>query len=230
LSATTAERIWAYLSDAIPGSDAQLQLLAAYASLACTGEQADRVEALLNDALHLEGLPIDTELTWDLVTTLAACGRADDTTIDTYLGKDDTAAGQRRAAGARAAIGTLDAKWRAWNAIAHPQGAPMTNALMYEAARGLSRANDPALMAPLVDDYFASLRSFFEGNSLFVALRATQYSFPTYLAGRVLDLPERIDAWLTANRDAPAVLIKVVTEGGDHVRRALAAQARSAEA
>ena len=98
-------------------------------------------------------------MAWDLLTTLAAAGRADDALIDEYLGKDATAAGERRAAGARAAIATLDAKRRAWELLAHPEGEPLANALAYEMAMGFARANDAAFMAPLAQTFFDEVRA-----------------------------------------------------------------------
>ena len=225
LAATAADRVWALLQDAPAGSDLQLALLRGFAGLAGTDDHADRIEELLDGSLSLDGLPIDSELTWDLVTALAVCGRADDAAIDARLAADPGAAGDRRAAGARASIADLDAKRRAWAAIAHPEGDLPANAEAYEIAMGIGRAPDPALVAPLIDEMLASLRSMFESMDAFMAMRTAGYVFPSYLAGRVPNLESRLETWLAENADAPPVLVKIVTEGLDDVRRALRAQA-----
>ena len=225
LGADAAEAVWAALEGAAAGSDAQLQLLKGYAWLARTPGQADRIEALLGDVLHLDGLPIDTELAWDLLTALAQCGRTDDATIAEYLSKDATAAGERRAAGVRAAIGNLEAKRRAWDLLAHPEGEPLANAFAYEVALGFAKATDAAFMAPLGETFFAEVRHLFDSVDVYVGLRVVQYSYPSFLVGRGVDIVGLGAAWLEANRDAHPVLVKLMTEGLDHAQRAAAAQA-----
>ncbi|MGC4174223.1 aminopeptidase N [Demequina sp.] len=222
--ADAAEALWAALEGAAPGSDAQLQFLKGYAMLARTEPQADRIEALLGDVLHLDGLPIDTELAWDLVTGLAACGRADDAAISEVLTKDATAAGERRAAGARAAIAALDAKQRAWNLLAHPQTKPLANALAYEAALGFARATDATFMAPLGETFFKEVRGLFDGVDVYVGLRVVQYAYPSFLVGRGVDIVGLGERWLADNGDAHPVLTKLMVEGLDHARRAARAQ------
>ena len=220
VGAEAAEAVWAALNAAEPDSDAQLQFLKGYAQLARTAAQVDRAQALLEDALHIDGLVIDTERAWDLLTTLAAAGRADDATIDEHYSKDATGAGERRAAGARAAIATLDAKRRAWDLLAHPKGETLANALAYEVALGFARANDAAFMAPLAETFFADVRRLFDYDDVFVGLRIVQYAYPTYLVGRGVDIVALGEEWLRNNKDAHALLIKLMTEGLDHARRA----------
>ncbi|WP_084074907.1 aminopeptidase N [Demequina sp. NBRC 110052] len=218
------ERLWSSLADATPGSDTQLQLLKAYAQVARTPEQSARVREILDGAVVLAELTIDTDLGWLLVQSLAATNAIDAAGIDAHLCTDDTAAGRRRAAGAKAAIGTLEAKRDAWRSLAHPEGAALNNATQYEVALGLARANDPALLAPLVDDLLDDLLAYYLANEGFVGARVARYVFPVALAGRVDGLEDRLDAWLLEHAEAPSVLRKVVIEGRDEVHRALAAQ------
>ncbi|MCR6711514.1 MAG: aminopeptidase N [Demequina sp.] len=228
LGADAAEAAWAALEGAEPGSDAQLLFLKGYAWLARTPGQADRIEALLGDVLHLDGLPIDTELAWDLLTALAQCGRADDATVSEHLTKDATAAGERRAAGVRAAIGTLEAKQRAWDLLAHPDGAPLANAFAYEVALGFAKATDAAFMAPLGEAFFAEVRGLFDSVDVYVGLRVVQYAYPSFLVGRGVDIVGLGERWVAENADAHPVLMKLMVEGLDHARRAAAAQESSA--
>ncbi len=225
LAEQTADALWEILRGIEPGSDRQLHLLRAFAGLATSEAHADRIEALLSGDEELDGLPIDSELTWDLVTALAVCGRADESFIDERLAGDPGAAGERHAARARAAIADLDAKRRAWDLLARPTDGLPANATAYEIAQGLGKARDASLMAPLFADMLASMRPTFESMDAFMAMRTLTYAFPTYLAGRVPDLDVQLQKWLDENSDAPSVLIKIVTDGLDQVRRALRAQA-----
>jgi len=225
LGTDAAEGVWAALEAAAPGSDAQLQLIQGFALLARKRGHADRLEALLGDVLHLPELAIDTDLAWDLVTGLAVAGGADDATINEYLSKDATASGERRAAGARAAIATLEAKQRAWELMAHPVGEPLANALAYETALGFARAGDARFMAPLGEAFFADVRGLFDSVDVYVGLRVVQYAYPTFLVGYGPDIVELGERWVDDNGDAHPVLMKLMVEGLDHARRAATAQA-----
>ncbi|WP_062287730.1 aminopeptidase N [Demequina phytophila] len=224
VTAAAAERLWTALAAAEHGSDIQLQLLKGYAQVAATTEQALRLRALVEDSAEIPGVTVDSDLTWDLLGGLAAAGGIDLEEVDHYASRDVSAAGQRRAAGVRAAIARVDAKRAAWDALARPTHGPVVNAVQFEMASGLARAVDPALLAPLLDDLLASLRGYYDANAGFVGARVARLVLPVALAGRVDGLAGRLESWLAENADAPSVLRKVMVEGLDHVRRAQVAQ------
>ncbi|WP_188037245.1 aminopeptidase N, partial [Actinotalea sp. JY-7885] len=95
-----ADRLLALARAAAPGSDTQLQLLKAFAARAATPAQLDAVAALLDGSAALDGLTIDTDLRWELLTSLAAGGRAGEPEIAAQLAADATATGERAAAAA----------------------------------------------------------------------------------------------------------------------------------
>ncbi|WP_291380735.1 aminopeptidase N [Demequina sp.] len=223
-----AESLWATADAAASGSDLQLQALKAYARLATTPAQAARLGALLDGSDTLPGVEVDTDLAWDLLAGMAACGVAGAAEIEQRLALDPGAIGRRRAAGTRAVIATPEAKRAAWDALAHPADEPAPNAVQYETALGLSRATDPALLAPLAPTLLAELRDYYEANEGWVGARVARYVFPTWAVGRIPTLESDIERWLANNSDAPSVLVKIVVEGLDEVQRALAAQAASA--
>ena len=219
-----AERLWTIAHNGAPGSDSQLQALKAYARLAASPTQAARLADLLDGVLVLSGLTVDADLGWDLLTGLTAAGAAGEGSIAGRVSADPGAVGQRRAAGARAALGTPEAKSAAWDALVHPH-APVPNAVQYEIAAGFARAVDPDLLSPFVPRLLADLRGYYEANEGFVGARVVKSVFPVWAAGRVKDLDAAIEQWLVDNADASSVLVKIVREGLDDVRRALAAQA-----
>jgi aminopeptidase N len=194
--------------------------------LASTEAQLDNLQALLDDKLHLEDLPIDADLAWDILGGLVAGGRAEAIAIELQLSKDATASGERRAAHARAALPTAEGKRAAWDALINPAaGEELPNAIQFEATTGFNRANDLALLEPFVDDYFAMLRSTYTERTNETAQNLIEGLYPAQLAGRVPDLQAKADAWLAANEDAHDALKRMVIEGRDGVRRALEAQA-----
>jgi aminopeptidase N len=228
ITASAAEQLWTIAHNAGPGTDLQLQSLKAYARLAATPEQSARLADLLDGVLVLAGLKVDTDLGWDLLAGLTATESAAEGSISGRLATDPGAAGQRRAAGARAAIGTVDAKARAWESLARPS-APVPNAVQYEIAAGFARVIDPALLSPLVGGLLADLRGYYEANEGFVGARVAKLVFPVWAAGRVEGLEGMIEKWLAENADASSVLLKIAREGLDDVRRAIAVQAVTAE-
>ncbi len=227
ITEAAAERLWHAVGEAEHGSDIQLQLLKGYAQVASTTEQGLRLRALVEGTAEVAGLDIDSDLTWDLLGGLAAAGGIDVEEIDHYASRDVSAAGQRRAAGVRAAIASPEAKQAAWDALVRPADGPAINAVQFQMAAGLARAVDPALLAPLVEDLLGSLREYYDANAGFVGVRVARLVLPVNLVGRVDGLAGRLEQWLADHHDAPSVLRKVVVEGLDHVRRAQIAQTTS---
>ncbi|MGC4174222.1 aminopeptidase N [Demequina sp.] len=224
-----ADALWQLTLQAEAGSDNQLQFLRAFAGLACTEPQLDNLQALIDDKLHLEDLPIDADLAWDLLGGLVAGGRAEDIAIELQLSKDATASGQRRAAHSRAALPTTEGKRAAWDALISPKaGEELPNQIMFEAITGFNRAHDSALLEPYVDEYFAMLRSTYTDRTNETAQNLIEGLYPATLAGRVPNLQAKAEAWLAANDDAHDALKRMVIEGYDGVRRALEAQAKDA--
>jgi aminopeptidase N len=227
----TADALWALTLGAEAGSDNQLQFLRAFAGLATTDAQLDNLQALLDDKLHLEDLPIDADLAWDILGGLVAGGRAEEIAIELQLSKDATASGQRRAAHARAALPTTAGKRAAWDALINPKaGEELPNAIQFEATSGFNRVHDWALLEPYVDEYFAMLRTTYADRTNETAQNLIEGLYPIQLAGRVPDLQAKADAWLAQNEDAHDALKRMVIEGRDGVRRALEAQAKDAQA
>ncbi len=114
LKATWETGLRALLDAAEPGSDHQLSFVRAYASTAHSDEALATLDGLLDGSLSYDGLAIDTDLRWHLLTALAKAGRADNDRIAAELERDNTISGQEYAAAARAACPTAEAKAEAW--------------------------------------------------------------------------------------------------------------------
>ena len=102
------------LKGAQPGSDHQLNYARALASAATTPAQTDVVLAWLAGEESPQGLAIDTDLRWHLLTQLARAGAVGDAEIDAEFERDQTARGAEQAAGARAALPDPGHKADAW--------------------------------------------------------------------------------------------------------------------
>ena len=173
----------------------------------------------------MQGLTVDFEMRWTLLTALVAAGAAGYAEIDAERAREDTATGRERAARARAARPTPEAKEQAWAAAVEGTGLP--NAVVEATALGFTRPGTPAdLLRPFVDRYHGLLDTL-DSRGSHAMIEAIVYGFyPRPIADR--ELCDRTQAWLDGHQDAPAALRRLVVENRDPVVRALAAQERDA--
>jgi aminopeptidase N len=218
-----ADRLLALARAADAGSDTQLQLVKAFAARASKDAHLDAVAALLDGRETLPGLSIDTDLRWELLTSLVAGGRAGEADVAAQLAADPTATGQRAAAAARAAVPTPEAKAAAWRAVV--DGDELPNAIQAATIAGLGRVHDRGLLLPFVTPYFEQLTRVWADKTNEMAQNVVVGLYPVDLADddRV-DVAGATDAWLAAETDAPPALRRLVAEERDRVRRALVAQ------
>ncbi|HYN68205.1 MAG TPA: aminopeptidase N [Ornithinibacter sp.] len=222
---STRDRLWEVARSAEPGSDAQLQLVSAAAALTTAGDETAHVRALLDGTEVLDGLTVDFEMRWTLLTALVASGAAGEAEIDAELAREDTATGRERACRARAAQPTAEAKEHAWSAAVEGSGLP--NAVVEATALGFTRPGTPAdLLRPFVERYHALLDTLDSRGSHAMIETIVFGFYPRPIADR--ELCDRTQAWLDAHPDAPAALRRLVVENRDPLVRALAAQERDA--
>ncbi|MFB7664491.1 aminopeptidase N [Kitasatospora sp. NPDC056138] len=219
-TARWAEATEQQLHAAAPGSDHQLTWARALASVARTDRQLDLLEGLLNGSRTLDGLAVDTELRWTLLSRLVATGRADEKAIDAELARDNTAAGQEHAASCRAARPTAAAKAEAWASVVESD--KLTNYVQDAVIGGFQQADQRELLAPYSAEYFAAIKGIWETRSHEISQQIITGLYPSLLVEQgTLDAT---DAWLDASSPAPA-LRRMVVEARAGIERALKAQA-----
>ena len=168
----------------------------------------------------LEGLAVDTELRWHLLTALVRLGGAGTAQIDAELASDRTAAGERLAATCRAAVPTAQAKAAAWDAVTADDSLP--KAAQAAVLRGFHARGHAALVAPYAKAYVDSLAGLWESRATEKAMLAASGLYPRLVVdAATLAL---VDGWL-ATGDRPAACRRLVSEGRDETARTLRAQA-----
>ncbi|MBP2435717.1 aminopeptidase N [Microbacterium amylolyticum] len=221
-----ATALWSLLQQAVPGSDLQLQFATAFAAAASRPEHWENVRALRDGTLVIEGLDIDTDLSWQLLVSLAAGDAVSPAEIDAALAADNTAKGAEFAAQARAALPGVDAKQAAWASLIDSDALP--NTVVRATAAGFTHPATRADLEPFVSRYFDMVIPVWEGRSFQIASYLIELLYPAELGGAALRDTTR--AWLAENATAPAALRRIVAENLAGVERALTAQARDADA
>jgi len=218
--AEVGDGLWTLAQEAQAGSDAQFQFVKSFAAVASTGSHTAALRGLLDGSVALDGLTIDTDLRWELLEGLVLVGDAGHDEIDAALEVDNTATGAQAAARARATIPTTEAKLAAFASIVDSADQP--NAIVRATAQGFQHVNDPEVLRPVVERYFASLTGIWESRSYHIADTLVSGLYPAALADR--QLVEATEAWLAAHPEVPA-LRRIVVESLSGVERALRVQA-----
>jgi aminopeptidase N len=223
--ASMTSRLRELAVSALPGSDAQLQIVSSFAGFAQSAADVSWVRGLLEGRAVLDGLAVDTEMRWTLLIALAAAGAADESEIEAERRRDNTATGRERAARALATLPTAEAKAKAWHEVIETEGLP--NQTVDAIAQGFTHVHDPALLTAYIEKYHAMLTTVWGSRTHAIAVSVVQGFYPVVLASR--ELVEASQSWLDANPAATPALRRVVSENRDGVTRALAAQQRDAQ-
>lgn len=213
--------------ESAPGSDHQLAFVNALCTSVLSPNHVAVLSTLLDNepaAVNLDGLVIDTDLRWRIVTALAAAGAIDadgiaSPFIDTEAANDPTAAGRRNAAAAAAARPQKEVKEAAWQQVIEDDTLP--NITTRAIVGGIVAPGQTALLTPFRDLYFAAINGVWERRSSEVAQTVVIGLYPSWdvSQGGV----EAAEAFL-ADPDLPPALRRLVLEGRAGVERALKAR------
>ncbi|UPK73050.1 aminopeptidase N [Nocardioidaceae bacterium SCSIO 66511] len=160
------------LATAAPGS--ALQLAAARGLVTLSSDTALLDRWIAGDGP--DGLAIDDELRWRIVTRLARWGAITADSIDREFERDGSSSGLIHATRARAALPDADAKASAWRDLTTDTG--LSNYLLYATAEGFWWPEQAALHASYVERYFAEIPPTQEFRSGWVVAEVAGSAFP----------------------------------------------------
>ncbi|WP_426319681.1 aminopeptidase N [Microbacterium sp. E-13] len=223
--ARVADALWQLAQGAEAGSDSQLQFVTAFASAAATPSQWEKVRQVRDGEVSFDGLAIDTDLSWQLLVSLAAGGVVTAADIDAALAADNTAKGGEFAAQAKAALPSAEAKAAAWSSLVDSDDLP--NTIVRSAALGFVHPAGRELLRDFVPRYFESLLPIWDSRTYQIAQYLIVGLYPSPLAD--LALRDATRAWLEAHADAAPALRRLVAENLAGVERALSVQDRDAQ-
>ncbi|WP_147680248.1 aminopeptidase N [Actinomyces ruminicola] len=208
------------------GSDKQLQLVRAVAAHAVTDPQLDAVAAWLDGSATLPGLVVDQDLRWELLVGLVAAGRRGEAEIAVEQERDRTTTGRERAAQARAAVPTPEAKAAAWRELVDNAGLPNETQVKMLAGFNMVERN-PELLAPYVSEYVKEADGIWSSRTFHMAENLLARLWSTATVGLPGTNPaSALEDWLATHSDAPAAFRRIVSENLDDTRRVMAVQAQ----
>jgi len=212
--------------ESAPGSDHQLAFVNALCTSVLSPNHFAVLSTLLDNepaAVNLEGLVIDTDLRWRIVTALAAAGQIDadgqDTPfIDAEAQRDPTAAGRRHAAAAAAARPQAAVKEAAWQRVIEDD--TLANITTRAIVGGFVQAGQQEVLAPFAEKYFAAISGVWERRSSEVAQTVVVGLYPSWdISAEGIAAADRF-----LDGDVPPALRRLVLEGRAGVERALRAR------
>ena len=201
------------------GSDRQLTFARSYAGAAHSDAAVGDLVGLLDGSFTVEGLAVDQDLRWELITALAKVGRFGDAEIDAELEADNTISGKEKAAAARVAQPRAEAKEAGWTAMMDPA---TPNETAREMTLSIFRFGQEGILAPYLDKYLEAAGTAIDTLGFHKASVVLEYGFPKTLASPAT--MARLDEWL-ADNTAPKGAVRYVGEARAEVARALDAQA-----
>ncbi|GGO70741.1 aminopeptidase N [Nocardioides deserti] len=206
------------------GSDHQLTFARSYALAAHSDQAVADLRGLLDGSFTVEGLAVDQDLRWALVTNLARLGVLADADIDAELERDPTSAGREKAAAARVAQPTAAAKEAGWAAIMDPA---TPNETSREMVLSIFRPGQDEVAAPYLEKYLEAAETAIDRLGFHKGSVVLEHGFPRLLASA--ETVARLDTWL-ADNTAPKGAQRYVGEARAELARALTAQERDARA
>ena len=222
--ARAADTLWDLTAAAEAGSDHQWQFFRAFLRRACTEAHFDRIEGFFDGGVP-EGIELDTDTRWAVLTALVAAGRKGAEDVDRALAEDNTETGAIAAATARAAIPTPEAKAEAWRLVVTEGALP--NSQQQAAIAGFFRVHDDALVTPYSSRYFDAVTGVWTERTHELAQQIAVGLFPRAVRQDTVDAAQafldRLDPTLSGLR-------RIVLERQDAARRAVRAQAVDAAA
>ncbi len=219
-----ADELHGLMMAAEPGSDWQLTYTQAFLASASSKEHLAFIAGLLDGSASLDGLVIDTDMRWALLSRLVLRGVAAEAEIEAEVRRDPTAAGEREAANLRAAIPTPEAKSAAWDRVI---AGDLPNAVFRATIGGFVATDDPKLLEPYVERYFGEVQRIWSTWSSDMSSTFAENAYPFQVIEQ--STVDRTTAFLDAD-DPPPALRRLLLEGRDGVSRALRARAKDRSA
>ncbi|HSO93259.1 MAG TPA: ERAP1-like C-terminal domain-containing protein, partial [Candidatus Dormibacteraeota bacterium] len=204
-----------------PGSDFQLAWAHCFIGSARSEEHLAVLAGVLDGIKVFQGLKVDTDLRWSVVSALAGLGAGPGDVIDAELKRDPTDEGERWAAMARAGRPTAAAKAEAWAALTQDTSLPL--ATMRSIMAGFHRFDQRSLIEPYRGKYFSALAQIWKTRDIEIGLAFARMMYPAVLIGE--ETVAETDRQLNGSEPVPGPVRRILLEGKDNMLRAMRGRA-----
>lgn len=202
------------------GSDHQLAFVRGLCAFASSGNGLEEITNWYQDKNVPNGLQVDTDLRWTLLSRMVRKGVAAHKEIDAELAIDNSSKGHEESVRLKAAIPTAVAKEAAWNSII--EKADASNAIVENTIAGFNDYENSQLHQEYVAKYFAMLSKLWQGDRGYhVAQNITIGLYPIPLVST--ELVTATETYLSQSEIEPSAR-RFVSEQLANLKRALAAR------
>ena len=211
-----------------PGSDNQLQLFTSFAHLACNNTQWGFLMEVLDGTTVVEGLTVDTDLRWELLTVLVAASKKGEADIQAELTRDDTSSGRESAAGARAALPSIEAKRQAWRLALRDKS--VSNASQRAIIASFPGVTDPTTLREFAVEYFATVEWVWENRTREMATNVVKALYPFWaINDDGIDVLTMTDRWLNQLGSRIPALRRLILANREEIVCARIARAKDSQ-
>jgi aminopeptidase N len=184
-----------------------------------TAGSAPLIRSWLDLDVTPTGVPVDTEVRWDIWYRLSGLGLASPQEIDEAYERDRSAAGAEHAARCRAARPDPQAKATAWDSIVNDRSE--SSRLIMATAAAFWQAGQDYVAAEYVDRYARDVATMARGRNSWVTWELARFAFPRFAASS--EAFARLHDLFAADH-LPLPVRRAVTDGMDDLRRSIAAR------
>ncbi len=215
-----AEALFAAARNADPGSEQQLAFVRGLISFASDELHLSWMAGLLDGSAQLEGLTVDVDLRWGLLSRLTTSGFWGEEHIESELARDDTAFGAQSAAAARAALPTAEAKARAWSLLT--ESTDVANSIYEYTAMGMRQPDQLELLVDYVPRFFVDVETVWTLHEHHMAEDFTLLAFPSLFVEQATI--EMATNFLETHADGHVAMLRYIREGRANLIRAMRAR------
>lgn len=222
IRAKFADTLCDLLHCAEAGSDAQLLYMRAFAQLATTDTQLAQVHRIYRGEEQLQGLQLDNDLRWHLLTELVGAGLAGDAELAAQCARDASLSGGHKAARVKAATPTRQARLDAFTAALADTSLSNDELLATMGGMWVRADQHPDWFSEVCERYLKALPELWRERSTAIAQALVFGLFPRALVG-IEPIATQVRTWLQ-DADIPAALRRLVSEELDEAERQTATQ------
>jgi len=216
-----AAKLLEFALAAKPSSDHQLAFVRGLCAFANKDAGLSQVASWYNGKDVPNGLQVDTDLRWTLLSRMVRQGVAAEAEIEAELAIDNSSKGHEESVRLKASIPNVTAKAAAWESIV--EKADASNAIVENTIAGFNDYENPALHSEFIAKYFAMLPKLWQGDRGYhVAQNITIGLYPMPLLSE--ELVKATEAFLAQSDIEPSAR-RFVSEQLANLNRALAARA-----